>query len=80
VPTKFTSRFIKVHIVTNNPGNPIVEYYQQVDHIWGFGEASAQHAAIGAAATIHLAGDSRMYVKESVDDIYNALSQIDLLP
>jgi hypothetical protein len=80
VETKVTSRYIKIHIVSSSPGNEVHEYYQRVDMVVGFGEVAPQYAGIGACACVDLPGDARCYVKESVEDIYSMLNQIDLLP
>ncbi len=78
--TKTATRFIKIHIITIKPGNEVHEYYQRVDVITGFGEVPAEYATIGACAAVDLPGGDRCYVKESIDEIYNLLSQVDLLP
>jgi hypothetical protein len=78
--TKTASRFIKIHIITNKPGNEIHEYYQRVDLIVGFGEVPTEYIAIGACAAVDIPNGDRCYVKESVEEIYNLLNQVDLLP
>ena len=78
--TKITDYLIKVHTVTSTPGNEVREMYIKADHIYGFAVAAPEYARIGGAATLDVPGDRYIVVTESVDDIYNALSKIDLLP
>ena len=78
--SKVTDRFIKIHVVSSAPGNDVREMYQRVDGIMGFSAAAPEYAKIGGASTVDVPGDRFLVVTESVDDIYNALSKIDLLP
>ncbi len=78
--TKITDRFIKIHAVTNTPGNEVRDVYQLVDTINGFSVAPPEYAKIGAASVVDLHGDRFIYVTENIDEIYNILSTIGSLP
>lgn len=77
---KVTSRFIKLHAVVNSPGNEVREIYQHVDHIHGYSPAPPEYAKIGASSVIDVSPDRYIYITESVDEVHDLLSQIDLLP
>jgi hypothetical protein len=77
---KLASRYIKIHAVSSSPGNEVCEYFIKVDSISGFGEASSQHALIGAGSALDLHSDIRMYLKESMEELYDLLNKVDALP
>lgn len=69
------AKFIKVHIVCmSRPGNPILEGYIRADWISCIAESVAENAQIGVSATIDVR-DGVIHVKESIEDLHNALEE-----
>lgn len=64
--------FIKVHIVSQRPGNPVLEGWQNIEAIRSFYAAPEDAAKIGAASAVNDA-DGQMYVTESIDELSEAI-------
>lgn len=74
------NRFIKVHSISNKPGNPVTDCYQSVDTIMGFAVATDELTKIGVSTVIDIRSDACLYVIEHIDDIVEMLSKIPVLP
>lgn len=64
--------FIKVHVVSQRPGNPIVEGYVNVDSIKFFNTASNEAIKIGASTFLE-DSTGTIYIAESIEEIHEAI-------
>lgn len=64
--------FIKVHIVTQRPGNPVSEGYVRAESIKFFHVAHEEVARIGGATNIE-DGTGAFYVTESIEEVMDLI-------
>lgn len=67
-------KFIKLHIVSQKPGNPLLEAYLRADSIISINKSAEEFAKIGAATSIDNSLGT-MYVSESVDEVHDLLEE-----